>query len=169
MSWVPDWIKAIQLKPRFLFGIFAFGLLLLILPKSAADLFGIDDLRTQYRPYIGLATIAAFCFWLVQLWPIYQAWRNRQRNEAEILANIETLTEAEWRILRHCLSRNQRTVMLNIIDHPEGLSLTQKGILIRGGGAGNWTAWPHTIRDIAWEHLKTIRDSAPSEDAREAI
>ncbi|MFQ5752314.1 MAG: super-infection exclusion protein B [bacterium] len=157
MSISPDWLKAIQLKPRFLFGLFILGVVILKVPDSYAKIFGITDLLNQYRGWIGVGTLAALCFWFVQLWPWLWKQINSRKRKSNILKNINNLTEKEHRILAYCLTRNERTINLDIIN-PEGLSLCNKGLLAKAQGVGDMLEWPYTMPSFVWDHLQDIRE-----------
>src|SRR3989338_1531143 len=74
----PDWLKVIQLSPRFLFGLWFLGVLILFLPPTLSDNLGISEIRKDYKGWIGIATLAAFAFWVVQLVPSFQTVYRRR-------------------------------------------------------------------------------------------
>jgi len=155
-----DWLKAIQLKPRFFFAFMVLGLLILFLPSRLSVFLGIDCIVTQFRPWIGLATVAAFCLWLVQMFPILRAARLRKRDREAAVAHLLTLSTQEWFILAYCLYRGQRTIYLPLTDQAAH-SLCDKGLLCAAGGTGNILDWPFTIPDFVWEHLELFRGCYP--------
>jgi hypothetical protein len=164
----PDWLKAIQLKPRFLFALFALGLLILLLPSRIADTFGLNTIRENHRHWVGLATLAAFIFWCVQLVPYFKAKQRLRRlnhsksekedkafeeEKAEIRNLLQTLSDKEAMILAYCLYKKHRTITLPLTDAAAN-SLCHKGLLIRATGMGMPSDWPFTIPDFVWEELK---------------
>lgn len=156
MSAWPDWLKLIQLKPRFLFGIWLVGVLVLFIPETVAGKFGIDVLRNNYRAWIGLATLAAFAFWVVQLIPGFQQRRLAKLRKKEVLKSLDSLSSEEWFLLAYCLHRGQQTICLKMGDKA-ATALCQKGLLVCGTGVGDPLGWPFTIPMFVWEHLLVNR------------
>jgi hypothetical protein len=124
----PDWLKVIQLQPRFLFGLWVFGALLLFLPPHAATSLGVVTIRDHYRPWIGLGTLGAFAFWLVQLLPAMSRRLSSSKYQATVLKNLNGLTREERFQLAYCIHRGQRTLYLRITD-AAAQSLRNKGLL----------------------------------------
>ena len=131
MSWLREAIDAIQLKPRFLFGIFLVCMLLLGLPAAATDVLGVTALRSEIRPWIGIGALAAFSFWVVQLWPIVGKWWHRRRRQKAVIAQLDSLSDDERILLAYCIERNRLTILLSVgtreLNTPSGLC--QKGLL----------------------------------------
>lgn len=155
MSIWPDWLKVIQLKPRFLFGLWLFGSLIIFLPSGYSNDLGITVIREHYKGWVGVATLGAFAFWVVQLIPYAQEWREKRRWRASILEFIDTLSIEERFLLAYCLYKNQRTICLNI-NHSAGNSLCQKGIFERAD-EGSILALPHTIPNFVWQRIASNR------------
>lgn len=155
-AWI-DWLKVIQLKPRFLFGFWFLGGLILFLPVGIAETLGIQEVRIGLRSWIGLATLAAFAFWLVQLYPVYQQYRARRKYREQVIRALASLSPEEWVMLGYCLDQNQQTITPSIVDSVAG-ALLARGLLERPGGVGNQLAWPHTIPDFLWDHLQSHRN-----------
>ncbi len=156
MSAWPDWLKVIQLKPRFLFGLWLCGALILFLPDTAANALGMHIIRQTYRGWIGLGTLAAFSFWLVQLIPLYHGKRRAKKIRAQIIGSLNSLSPEEWLLIAYCLERNQQTLTLEITHRAAG-ALSAKGIFVRSAGIGNQLAWPYTIPDFLWHYLTANR------------
>jgi len=148
-----DWLKIIQMKPRFLFGLWFLGSLVLFLPNEIANAFGIQDIRSRFQGYIGVGTLAAFAFWCVQLIPIYQSRKREREAWQKVIDSIKSLSPEEWLLVAYCLARNQKTITLEITHRAAG-ALATKGILIMSSGVGNKLAWPFTIPDFLWAHFK---------------
>jgi hypothetical protein len=149
---LPDWLKVIQLQPRFLLGLWVLGALLLFLPANLATPLGIVTLRDHYRPWIGVGTLAAFAFWLVQLVPaIAKRWSSR-KYRAGILKNLDGLTREERFELAYCIHRGQRTVYLKVIDSA-AQSLCGKGLFIHGE-RGSILSVPFTIPLFVWDYIR---------------
>ena len=148
---LPDWLKVIQLKPRFLFGLRLVGTLLLFLPDGFAGSLGIKTIRENYRGWIGIGTLAAFAFWLVQLIPEYKTARNTNKRRDEVIRSISSLSSDERFLFAFCLNRNQQIVTLEITHRIAGALVAQN--MIMASGVGNQLAWPFTVPDFLWQHI----------------
>ena len=157
MSISIDWLKAIQLQPRFLFGLWLLGSLIMFLPASFAQTLGITEVRISFRPWIGLGTLTAFAFWLVQLIPEFRRYQQGKDYRRQVIDALESISPEEWILLGYCLQENQQTITLSLIDRT-AVSLVARGILVQASGVGNNTAWPYTIPDFLWKHLREKRD-----------
>ena len=142
----------LQLKPRFLFGIWLVGLMLLFFPDEWATKFGFRNIVENYRGWIGLGTIVAFAFWLVQLVPFWQQERAVKRYKMKVLQSLSSLSFDELFLLAFCVNRSQRTLTLEV-THRAANALKAKGLLEMASGNGNITAWAYTVPDFVWEHL----------------
>ena len=152
----PDWLKVLQLKPRFLFAFWFFSVLILFMPVSLADKLGITQIRESYRSWIGIATSGFFAIWIVQLWPSFKQWWRSRRQQSEILKFVKTLSEDERLLLAYCLDRNQQTVRVDMFS-PMGAaaaSLHQKGLMEPAEGLGSAIDWPYTIPTFVWKYLQ---------------
>lgn len=158
----PDWLKVIQLKPRFLFALGILGMLILFLPTNLADNFGINEIRRNYRGYIGLATLAAFSLWIAQLVPSFQTLYRRRKLRKEILSSLDSLSQNERHLLAYCVYQGQRTIPLPMTNSTAA-SLRQKGIPEQAGGTGSALAWPYTIPSFVWKYLTSHRSTLFSE------
>jgi hypothetical protein len=157
MSFPVDWLKAIQLKPRYLFGIFMLGLLIVLLPKPITDTFGITEFREHYRSWVGLFTLAAFCLWLVHLWPwFYSRFVDTPRQKKTVSNYLDTLNELELFILRYCLFKGCQTVYLPF-GNKVAQSLSQKGIVVPYS-VGDQIAFPYTIPTQVWNVLLSRKE-----------
>jgi hypothetical protein len=152
-----DWIKLIQLKPRFLFGLWLFGVFILFIPSEIGKKIGIDDFRNVSKPWLGIATLASFVFWLLQLIPEFQSFYAKRRFRSAVIKSLDFISPEEWIVLAYCLIENQQTITLGYTDRNAG-SLVARGILVRANGAGNILSWPHTIPPFLWEYLVKHRD-----------
>ena len=152
MTAFPDLLKVIQLKPRFLFGLSLVGLLLIFFPDALAAKFGFGEIRGTYRGWIGVGTIIAFAFWLVQLVPAWLQMRDAKRYRSEVLGRIESLSPEEWLLLAFCVNRSQQTLTLEV-THRAANALKAKGLLAMAGGVGNQLAWPYTVPGFVWSHI----------------
>jgi hypothetical protein len=169
MSAWPDWLKVIQLKPRFLFGLWLLGALILFLPGGIADQLGVTEIRKNFRGWIGLGTLAAFAFWWVQLIPRFQAKRGAKHFRERAFRSLASLSAEEWLLVAYCLNRGQQTITLEI-GHRAAGALTAKGIFVMASGANNSLAWPYTMPSFLWDELRKnpqiIFNGIDSNDAR---
>ena len=149
----PDWLKVIQLKPRFLFGIWLIGALILFLPQKAAEGFGFLNIREHYRGWIGIGTISAFAFWCIQLIPLFSNYRSTTKYKTGVTQSLSSLSQEEWFLVAYCLNRNQQTITLEL-THRAARALVAKGIFIAADGVGNSLSWPYTIPNFLWNHIK---------------
>ena len=152
-SWLPDWVKTVRVRARYLFGVWCLGLLVLALPQWGAEFFGVTDFREVARPYVGVITLAAFVFWIIALVPWFQTRRRTREYLETTLANFKTLSEDERLVMAYCVYREQRTVLLPAIE-PVALSLCSKGLLDQMEGHGNIAAWPFTVPEHVWDALE---------------
>jgi len=152
MAVFSDLLKAIQLKPRFLFGLWLVGMILLFFPDGWATKFGFRGIIQNYRGWIGLGTIVVFAFWLVQLVPSFLQARAVKRYRQNVIKSLSALSNDEWLLLAFCVIRNQRTLTLEI-THGAANALEAKRLLNKASGVGNKMAWPYTIPDFVWEYL----------------
>lgn len=158
MSDLPSWIKAIvDLKPKFLFGVWFLGVLILFLPKDISDELGFTSAIDPYKGLIGLITLAAFIFWLVQLepWTRITQWRSAYKKRIQINRvdqDITALSPDEKLRLAYCLDRNRTYIVLDIND-PIAISLRRKGILIPNPSSES-PYRAHRVSELAWEQLQ---------------
>ncbi|MBI4529542.1 MAG: superinfection exclusion B family protein [Deltaproteobacteria bacterium] len=132
------------------------------MPPTLAESFGISEIRKDYRGWIGIATLAGFSFWVVQLIPSFQTMYRRRKLRREILSCVNSLSQNESRLLAYCVYRGQRTIPLPITNST-AVSLRQKGILEQAGGTGSALAWPYTIPSFVWKYLISHRPTLFSE------
>ncbi len=166
----PDLLKAIQLKPRYLFGVFSLGILILFLHEDFAKTFGLFQLRESYRGYIGFGTLAAFVFWLIQ---ISAKWlenvkgnKRKFERQEEVLQNLKTLSDNEELIIIYCFYNGQTTIFLNVTS-AEANSLCAKGLLQLGAKQGHMLNYPFTIPSFVWTHINVFRPDFLSDSALE--
>jgi hypothetical protein len=151
----PDWLKAIQLKARYLFGIWSLGLFILLMPKAWADALRIEPIRDTTGGFIGIASITAFVFWLVALIEVIEKWREQRKQVAVVLEALDSLSRRERFLLSYCLVRKRQTLLLPgaSSEGNTAAGLCQKGVMIRAAGMQNILAWPHLIPPFVWKEL----------------
>jgi len=155
VSWWESVVKAVQLKPRYLFGIALAGFVVALLPDSLSDHLGMTTILSVSRGYISLAAILAFCLGIVQLFPSVQEWWRTRKHRAIMLAQLDSLSKEEKLLLAYCVSRKRRTLLLVLFSTPANVAagLSQKGLIQPAMGTQNTNAWPHTIPAFVWEEI----------------
>ena len=148
-SWVGDWVKSVRVKARYLFGVWLLGVLVLGLPEAATSFLGLYTFRTSYRGYVGFAVLLAFVFWLIALYPWFEAWRGGRR----VLQNLNHLSTEEKEIFAICLLNGQRTIY-RAVGNPGAMALCNKGLLRQAGGALDGLKMPFTVPAFVWKHLQ---------------
>lgn len=152
---VPDWIKTIiELRPRLLFVLSALGGALLMLPEKATQALGLERTLSDHRGWVGAATLLLFALWVAQMIPSIRRWRKGRGARRSALAALDSLSPEERLLLIYCLARNQQTLTLKV-GHRAASALVSKGLLAMAGGIGDTLAWPHTIPNFVWRHIRS--------------
>jgi len=155
-----DFLKAIQLPPRFLFAAAAVGLLFLLMPEPWAEWLGIRVLREGIKGWIALAAACAFFFGWAQLVPSLLLQVRRRRAKREMLKSLDSLSPDERVLLGYCAYRERRTVLLQLASAEGNCAhgLCQKGIMEEASGSGSILGWPFTISAEVWPAVLSRRD-----------
>lgn len=153
-----DWIKVIQLRPRFLFGVFLITAFLLFAPSSLLSKLGISIQETWWKPYIGYLCLGSFIFWIVQMWPKVIYWLDRKKYERTVINRLDSLSNEEWSIILYCLLKNQQTIIIPGI-HSKASALVSKDILCYSRGSFSALAYPFLIPDFLWKYLNDNYES----------
>ena len=161
-SWLKlDWLKDFLAKPHIIFAICLVGCVLLFLPSTYLDYFGLTQLRDEYRKWIGLATVLSMAVLLAKAggfgWSWLQEVRWGRTARAESLTFLETLSPEEQLVLISCLLHNRRTITLDYADSAAS-SLREKGLLVSASVGKLITGFPHTIPSHVWKHLQGKQD-----------
>lgn len=167
MPSLQDILNAIQLKARYLFGIAALGALMLLMSQSWAEAFGVEKFREDYRGGIGIVTLTAGVFWVVQLFAVYERWSRERRRRRSVLAMLDSLSPEEMLLLAYCVIRNCRTITLDVTDRV-ACALASKGLLYRPAGTYSPLSYPFAVPDFLWAHLLMnpvkVLGSTPADD-----
>jgi Super-infection exclusion protein B len=159
-NYAEAFLKALQIAPRFLIALAVIGLTILLLPPEWAALFGVDNLRVEYRPWIGVVTIASLILWAVHYMARIPDWMQKRRRVAQqkrsALKNIETLAREERLLLAFFLYHGAPTRYIPV-NYAPARSLCSKGLLRTVGGTGHMFSWPYTIPDFVWTHLNDLQ------------
>lgn len=164
MSIWPDWLKTIQLKARYLFGIWLLGSLILFSPDNIANFFRIDELKNTYSLWIGLATLAGFCFWLVQIGPSIRKWKSEHDERNDILNSIFYLPEEQKVILARALHRNNSIISLPISDALIEPLWNRSMIEALGEFEECFDNGPCKIVNFVWKFIKKNKNKILTED-----
>ncbi len=144
--------NVIDIKARFLFGLWLIGGALIFLPQDIKAKVGLSTIPAEVTPWLGICTLVCFIFWLTQVSSWLTKLFNWHRRKKSILAQLKTLSTSERDFLIESLARNQRTLHRLIIDSTTH-SLVTKGLLSKAYGTGNAGSWPFTIPSFVWEHI----------------
>jgi hypothetical protein len=163
-----DFLKAIQLPPRFLFAAAAVGLLFLLMPETWSEWLGVGAFLEDARGWIALAASCAFFFGWAQLAPsLLRQWRRRKAIR-EILGSLDSLSADERMLLGYCAYRKRRTVLLQLTSAEANCAhgLCQKGLMEEAVGGGSILGWPFTIPSEIWPAVASRQDSLLGKDWR---
>jgi hypothetical protein len=165
-----DWLKEVLLKPHIIFAIALGGCLLLFLPATYLDYFGLTPFRDEYRKWIGLTTFVALVILVAKVggfgWSWIQEVRWRRSFRAESIEHLNTLSPQEQLIILACLLYNRRTITLDIADEAAS-ALREKGILESASIGKLVSGFPHTIPKHVWRHLLAKREELLPSDEEE--
>jgi hypothetical protein len=101
-SHVAEFLKVI-LAPRYLFGIWIVGALILFMPEDALTRLGISEFINTYRGWVGITTLLTAGLWVsivgTQLYDRLGRWReersqNKQFNDV-LISRFNSLSESE--------------------------------------------------------------------------
>ncbi|MFQ5432950.1 MAG: super-infection exclusion protein B [Nitrospinota bacterium] len=111
-------------------------------------------MRGEYRGLIGLSTISAFSFWLVQLIPWLRYRQIEKKKIENALNKIDSLSKEERLIIAYCIWKNQSTIYLPLND-PGCLALSQKGLIkpATNTGIGNTQIHPFIIPNFIFHRF----------------
>jgi len=148
----PDWLNVIQLKARYLFGLWVLGALILFMPDFLAQRLHVITIRTEYGRWIGVGTLGCFAFWLVALLPLFEKQLTRRKRLGYLVNALAALSVRENALLAYCVSRRRHTVLLpdGSLEGNIAAGLCQKGLMVMAGGKVNMFAVPYTIPDEVW-------------------
>ena len=154
MSNLPDWLRIFELRPKYIFGLWLLGCLVLFLPKNMTDAMGITPTIDPYRGWIGIATLGAFVLWLIQLqpWEPVANWYRGYELHKHFQLTLDNLSEEERILLAYCIARKQKTIHLSATN-PIATSLRDKGFFEIVPGFMKYRAVPYAIPLPAWEEL----------------
>jgi hypothetical protein len=161
MSDIINWLKALEIKPRYFIGVFVVGCLLLFLPENIADLFGIEQLRSTYRGWIGGGTIAALVFAIVQTIPIIinkvTVRMSIKRTKKTVIEKLLALQDNEWIVIAYCLSQKHPLIRLKN-DEQFVERLREKHFLESVETPHYTNMWKYRIPHLLWQAAQEIEE-----------
>jgi hypothetical protein len=154
LSKISDWLK---LSPRYLFPISLVTGFVLFASADILDLFGINPLVTQIRPYLGFIFLLATALLITNLCIAIYTWANSKYQKAlnmrMLQGRLRALTDDEKRILQYYISKQTRTQYLPLLDGVvSGLEL--EGVIFKSvNSARDLDRWAYNIQPWAWRYL----------------
>lgn len=160
-----DWIK---LSPKYLSPIVIVSGFLLFAKLSWLEVFGLAELVTKYRPYIGgiflLSATLLLSHWLISLYEWLakrRLWSGRIERAKQHLHN---LTPEERDIFRGYIGGNTRTLYLPI-ESGVVAGLEWQYLIIKASNIGNLEdGWAYNIQPWVWDYLHENPELIFSED-----
>lgn len=125
-----DWLKILAIRPKHLFGIWLFCLILVLLPLEQLEYLALRELVQNIKSWLSLAAIGFFILWLVQLapWePVTNFFADR-RFKKDLNNVLKNLSPDELALLAYCVDRKAQTIHLPY-PHPVATALQAKGFL----------------------------------------
>ena len=162
-TWIAGaWETFRKLSPVPLLAVGVASLIVLLLPPGTAAWLGLEELRSQYRPYIGGACLAAwsylgayFIWWIGQR---VSMWRKRRRVRLQNEQYLHDLTPEEKAYLVPYVLRDEAA---RNFAHEDGVAgaLKAKGILYRSASLGSLEdGVAHSIQPWAKKYLKDHKE-----------
>jgi hypothetical protein len=158
LSKLTDWIK---LEPRYLFAISLATAFLLFLPNQILQQIGLDQLRDNYRPWIGGGFLIAIVLYLTTGLSKGITWIAGERERRSALRDrnkqLEKLTIPERQILKGFIDGKTRTRYLDINSGVVN-GLVAKDVIYRAADMaldlyGFGFHCDFNMQPWAWEHL----------------
>lgn len=154
-NFLSDWIKAIQMHPRFLFGISLVGIIFLAAPARLMENVGLNELRTHYKAWVAVGTLISTVFFFIQLTPRLIETLTLHRLRKAGIASLSTLSAEEWVMISYCLEHSEQTIARPVTDRIAS-GLAARGLLVMAA-KGAINAAPFSIPTYIWNHLQENR------------
>lgn len=155
---IAEFLKVI-LSPKYLFGIWFIGFIILFAPESITDKFGLTEFIKSFRGWIGIISLISFSIWVSVLGVYF--WNSlKERNlnnkyskesKLETLEQIRHLSQEEIFYLWMCIDKNQQT-FVGYFFNPHITALVSKGLLLHPSLTDAWNC-PFTIPSFVWDYL----------------
>lgn len=145
-------IEAIKLPARYISAVLFAGLFLLFAPADWLARFGLKDLCTQYRPWIGGVTVISASLLLVHCL-IWVSTRIRWSiNRRLVRRNLRDLSSDEKRVLRQYVFGGTQTQYFPVGDGVIS-GLEAKHVIWRSSAIGVRMEFPYNIQQWALKYL----------------
>jgi len=160
---IPEFIFAIVAKLSL--GLLIFASLLLFIPNSALEYFGLIEFVNSYKAQISIlfllsaaivsSSVIKFCWeWFLTKRIEWAAEKDLETKKLEainkIAKRLESLTLSEKQWVKYCLYHNQQTFVANA-GNSTGNSLANKALVVVG--EGHVMSLPFTFPDHVWQYL----------------
>jgi hypothetical protein len=161
MEWITKAKDLLSLGARQVFIIVIVAWALLLLPQSIAEFLGINEFRTTYHSWIGVAALVATAYIIAGVLFDAMVWVFSQLKSRRSLRHMQVqlyrLTPDERRCIHQYIEKQTQTVTLN---HDDGVvnGLVAKDIIYRAGVGGTFTA-PFNLRPWVYDYLSKHPES----------
>lgn len=154
-------LEFVKLSPRQLIILSVIGIAVLFIPEDLARGLGLNNLPRPIRTTIGILTLFSTLSLIVHIADYFikaiQKRRRTHANQQVVLARLSSLSDNEYRIMSHCITMNQQTVTIHLLNEANSaaLALCSKGLLQQSIG-GNRASMivthepSYTIPDFVW-------------------
>jgi superinfection exclusion protein B len=151
-EWVKALLDALGSWKLWAFALLA-SLLILFIPKVAADFLGVATLRDQHRHWVGGAVVASFAGLAIIFLSKLVERIQRQNEKKSVLAELQSLSPEEKVVLLTYMGKQTKTLYFDITS---GLTmgLVHRGILYRPTQVGIRGGFAFNLRTFVWEHLE---------------
>jgi len=149
-----DWVK---LSPKYLFPLALVTTVLLFLPTKYLNIFGVNELVNNYRPWIGIGTLILYImllghllYWLKDIILVkivgkfeVKTWKKR----------LKYLSNDEKYILSYYLIHQRKSQNIQAQSGVAG-SLMKDNIIYQGSALGNiMDGFAYNLQPWAWKYL----------------
>jgi hypothetical protein len=152
-SKLTEWLK---LSPKYLFPICIVTGFALFAPANTLEIFGINLLVAQIRPYLGIVFLLSASLLVTNLFTSLYSWaQNKYQRTLKLKAwqkKLHSLTAEEKYILQHFINNQTQSQYLPM-DNGVVNGLEIKKVIFRASDIGNLDEWAYNIQPWAWEYL----------------
>ena len=152
-SKLSEWLK---LSPKYLFPICLVTGFALFAPANILEVFGINSLVSEIRPYLGIVFLLSASLLITNLFTSSYSWAQKKYQRALKLKawqkNLHSLTDEEKYILQHFINNRTQTQYLPM-DNGVVNGLEIKKVIFKASNIGNLDEWAYNIQPWAWEYL----------------
>lgn len=158
-SKILEWLK---LSPKYLIPISLVSGFALFASSDILEIFGINSLVAQIRPYLGIIFLLSSALLITNVVMSVYFWIQNKYQEGNNLRMLQkrlhSLTDGEKRILEHYINNQTRSQYLSMLDGVvNGLEL--ENIIFRSSNVARGVdRWAYNIQPWAWEYLNKHRN-----------